>query len=216
MMVSVQRLKYGLMALFTSAVFIVLGLLCYIEGRDFESRLSLMLSGAALSTGVTLIIVEWITEVIKKDQEQTRQRKAKEADIELHYYIESERLNFIKLGSELGELELWTTKWDGNKMGLSCFNFINAIEQQENSLYIHTKRSVGYENPLVEAKKEAYLYGLRQLRTIFHSLALSQNKGEKISQFNAAKTEFNIIASSLLKRLEESIGQDASNSIGIK
>jgi tetratricopeptide (TPR) repeat protein len=202
-----QRLKYGLMALFISVVFIGLGLWCYEVGRDFGSRLSLMLSGAALSTGVTLIIVEWVTEIVKKDQEQDIQNKAKQADVELLNSINSGHLNFVKLDAELGKLEGWTTGW-GEKTTFLLINFYGAIEREENNLYVHTKRAMGYVNPVVESKKEAYLYCLRQLRTITHSLAVSQNKSENSAQFRKAGGELFLIKLSLMKALEDAIAID--------
>lgn len=63
------------MALFTSMILVLLGLWFYLANRDFGSRLSLMLSGAALSTGVTLIIVEWVTEIAGEIKSKSAKRK---------------------------------------------------------------------------------------------------------------------------------------------
>lgn len=206
-----HRLKYGLMALFISVVFIGLGLWYYIVGRDFGSRISLMLSGAALSTGVTLIIVEWVTEIVKKDQEQINRNKARQADAELLNSINAGHLNFIKLEVELGKLERWTKAWDeknATEAGFLLENFRYAIEREENSLYVNAKRAMEYIHPEVESKKEAYLHRLRQLRTITHSLAVSNNKSEYSEQFQRANGELFSVKLSLMEALEDVIASD--------
>ena len=170
----------------------------------------MMLSGAALSTGVTLIIIEWVTEIVKRDHEQIRQIKARQADVELLNSIHGGSLNFIKLNAELGKLERWTTKWDAEKTSIMLIDFYGAIEREENSLYVHAKRAMGYVHPVVESKKEAYLYCLRQLRTITNSLAISQNKRENAAQFQIAGTELFTTKFSLMNALENTIVVDTT------
>lgn len=81
-------------------------------------------------------------------------------------------------------MELWTTEWDYEKMGISIITFYSAIEREENNLSVHTKMAMGYMYPEIESRKEAYQYSLWTLRTITHSLAISQKKSEEVAQFH--------------------------------
>jgi tetratricopeptide (TPR) repeat protein len=211
--VDIHRLKYGLVAIFTSFVFIGFSLWFFMENRDFGSRVLLMLSGAALSIGVTLIIVEWVVQIANRNQEQTIQEKARQADVDLLNSIEAGHSNFCVLNAELGKLERWTKAWDekdANETSLLLINFYGAIEREENSLYVHAKRAMEYVHPGVESKKEAYLYCLRQLRTITNSLATSQNKSETSAQFKKAGGELFLTKLSLMKALEDAVAIDTA------
>jgi hypothetical protein len=161
-------------------------------------------------TGVTLILKEWVAEIEKRNQEQISQNTARQADVELLNSIDGNHLNFIKLEVELGKLERWTTEWDCEKTSILLIDFYGAIEREENNLYVHTKRTFGNILPVIESKKEAYLYCLRQLRTTTHSLAISQNKHETSAQFQKTVGELFLTKLSLMKTLQDAIAIDNS------
>lgn len=117
------------------------------------------------------------------------------------------------LEAELGKLERWTKVWDekdARATGFLLNNFYGLIEREEDNLYVHTKRAIGYVHPVIESKKEAYIYCLRQLRTITHSMATSQNKSEPSAQFQTACGELFSTKLALMEALEDIIVIDTA------
>jgi hypothetical protein len=197
--------KMAMMALAMAIAVLILGwFLWFNDDGSFARGIITSIFGMFFSITLGVMVVG---EIVKKDQEMSGQKKAKQANVELLNSINGGHLNFVELDVELGKLERWTTEWgDGEKTTITLINFYGAIEREENSLYVHTKRAMGYAHPVVESKKEAYLYCLRQLRTITNSLAISQNKSENSAKFKIASTELYTTKFSLMKALENAIG----------
>jgi tetratricopeptide (TPR) repeat protein len=199
--------KMAMMALAMAIIALTLGWVHWFnDDGSFARGIITSIFGTFFSIAVGVMVV---SEIIKKDQEMSGQKKAKQANVELLNSINGGHLNFVKLDAELGKLERWTTEWgDGKETTFALINFYGVIEREENSLYVHTKRAMGYAHPVVESKKEAYLYCLRQLRTITHSLAISQNKSENSAKFKIAGCELFTTKFSLMNALENAIAID--------
>jgi len=144
--------------------------------------------------------------------------ECEEENREFLKFLCGSRKQFIQMAAPLASAKRWAESYDSQVlMEISSLgaNLLEGIAHEEDNLRIHSSMIRGAFSPVVESRKDEYLYSLRRLKIATRNLMIPPNpndRREELGQFEIARGDAITDRDLLIKALSKSLSsEDAQN-----
>ncbi len=130
----------------------------------------------------SLITVAIVDKIIKDDLARRGWERSREENGDFLKFLCENRIQFIQLAAPLAHKERWDNINDTKILiEISTFGLklLDGIVHEQDNLNIHSSLIKGYLPPIVESRKDEYLYSLRQLRIATRDLMLAIDQKDR-------------------------------------